>query len=124
MGLLDFLKHADINQRLEEYDNTPEAVLVDVRTPHEFSEGHIPCSENIPLQQIEDIYRIARRKDTPLFVYCYSGARSSEAACLLREIGYTRVKNIGGICAYLGKMEYGSGKPPCWRGEGCFIGAD
>lgn len=116
MGFFDFLKHADINQLLEEYDNTPQAILLDVRTRQEYNEGHIPCSENLPLQSIDEILRIASRKDTPLFVYCHSGARSSHAASALREMGYTHVKNIGGICSYLGKVERGSEKQVCWHG--------
>ena len=44
-------------------------------------------------------------KDTPLFVYCYSGARSRQAAGALRRMGYSNVKNIGGIAAWKGKVE-------------------
>ena len=106
MGFFDFLKPSDINRRLEEYDAAPDAVLLDVRTAQEYMEGHIPCSENVPLQDIDEIHHIAG-KDTPLFVYCHSGARSSEAASRLREMGYTCVMNIGGICSYLGRVERG-----------------
>ena len=48
---------------------------------------------------------MAPNKDTPLFVYCHSGARSSQAVGQLARMGYTRVKNIGGIAAYQGKVE-------------------
>lgn len=113
MAFFDFLRHVDINRGLEEYDQTPEAILLDVRTPQEYSEGHIPCSENIPLQNIAGIRRVADRKNTPLFVYCHSGARSSQAASALREMGYTHVKNIGGLCSYLGKVERGSRRQAC-----------
>ena len=113
MGLFDFLKRADINQRLESYDSMPDALLVDVRTPQEFREGHIPCSCNVPLQRIDDIRHMTARKDVPLFIYCHSGARSSKAACILREMGYTRVENIGGICSYLGRMECGNALCSC-----------
>ena len=44
-------------------------------------------------------------KDTPLFVYCHSGARSRQAVDALRRMGYLQVKNIGGISAYTGKVE-------------------
>lgn len=111
MGIFNFFKRNDINQRLESYDATPDALLVDVRTPQEYSEGHIPCSWNVPLQRINEICHVTERKDIPLFVYCQSGARSSKAACILREMGYTRVENIGGICAYLGQIERGN--RPC-----------
>jgi len=40
-----------------------------------------------------------------LFVYCYSGARSRQAATMLGQMGYTKVNNIGGISSYRGKVE-------------------
>ena len=40
----------------------------------------------------------------PLFAYCHSGSRSSQAAAMLRHMGYTNVKNIGGIAGYTGKV--------------------
>lgn len=117
MRFFDLWKQPDINLGLEEYDVMPEAVLLDVRTPQEYREGHVPCSKNVPLQRIEGVRNVAGHKDTPLFVYCYSGARSSEAAYALREMGYTRVRNIGGVCGYRGKLERGAG-----RGEGLYGG--
>ena len=108
MGFFHFRKPVDINQRLEAYDAIPDALLLDVRTPVEYSSGHIPLSTNVPVQQIESIRQITAGKNTPIFVYCYSGARSSKAVSMLREMGYTHVENIGGICAYLGRLEYGS----------------
>ena len=121
MRFLEFLKPYDINRGLEEYDMTPDAVLLDVRTPQEYSEGHIPCSENVPLQEIERVENVIERKDTPLFVYCRSGSRSRLAQDALRRMGYTNVKNIGGIGAYRGHMERGNGKGML---EVCFAGGD
>ena len=105
MGFFDRLKRPDINQGVEEYRAVPGAVLLDVRTPQEYQEGHIPGSKNVPLQALEAGEAPAPSKDTPLFVYCYSGARSRQAAGILARIGYTDVKNIGGIAAYTGKVE-------------------
>ena len=105
MGFLDFLKGPDINQGVAEYDAVPGAVLLDVRTPQEYREGHIPGSKNVPLQQLEKAAAVAGDKDTPLFVYCYSGSRSRQAAGILKRMGYTKVSNIGGIAAYAGKVE-------------------
>ena len=50
MGFFDFLKQTNINQGIEEYKRIAGAVLLDVRTPREYQEGHIPESKNIPLQ--------------------------------------------------------------------------
>lgn len=105
MGFFDFLKQPDINQGVTEYKAAPDAVLVDVRTVQEYQGGHIPESKNVPLQQLDKISSVAENKGIQLFVYCYSGSRSREAASLLRQMGYTNVKNIGGIAAYSGKVE-------------------
>ena len=51
MGFFDFLKQANINQGIEEYKRTAGAVLLDVRTPQEYQEGHIPESKNVPLDR-------------------------------------------------------------------------
>ena len=79
MGLMDFLKPADINAGVEEFRATPGARLVDVRTPGEYAGGHIPGAVNVPLQQIGAIASEVPDKSTPLFVYCMSGARSQQA---------------------------------------------
>ena len=105
MGFFDFLKQPDINKGVREYRNTNGAVLLDVRTPQEYREGHIPGSKNVPLQQLDKISSVADNKNVPLFVYCYSGGRSRQAASMLQHMGYTNVQNIGGITAYQGKGE-------------------
>ena len=106
MGFFDFLKSPDINQGVQECGATPGAILLDVRTPQEYREGRIPGSKNVPLQELDRIAAVAARRDTPLFVYCHSGARSSQAVRLLAGMGYTNTKNIGGIAAYKGKVEH------------------
>ena len=105
MGFFDFLRQPDINQGVNEYKNTGGAVLLDVRTPQEYGEGHIPESKNVPLQTLDKGMAAVGNKDTELFVYCYSGARSRQAAAMLGQMGYTRVHNIGGISSYRGRVE-------------------
>lgn len=105
MGLFQFFRPPDVNEGVAEYCNTPGAVLLDVRTPQEFREGHIPGSKNVPLQGIDKVADIVENRDTVLYVYCYSGARSRQAVSLLQYMGYTNVKNIGGIADYHGKVE-------------------
>ena len=104
MNVLDLFKPRDIHKGVAEYLSHPDAVLLDVRTPAEYREGHIPNSKNIPLQVIDKAEHIADHKDTPLFVYCYSGARSNQAVAALRRMGHTNVTNIGGISAWTGKV--------------------
>ena len=105
MGFFDFLKGPDIGEGVREYNATPGAVLLDVRTPEEYREGHIPGSKNVPLQSISKVADMIDNKSTPIFVHCLSGARSRQAAAILKQMGYINVKNIGGISAYAGKVE-------------------
>ena len=105
MGIFDFFKQPDINQGVQEYKNATGAVLLDVRSPQEYREGHIPGSQNVPLQQLDKVEEVTENKDTVLYVYCRSGARSRQAVSLLQAMGYTNVHNIGGIAAYSGKVE-------------------
>ena len=94
-----------MNQGVNDYKNTAGAVLLDVRTPEEYSEGHIPESKNVPLQTLDKVRSVVENKDTELFVYCYSGARSRQATAALGQMGYTKVNNIRGISSYRGKVE-------------------
>ena len=105
MGFFGFFKQPDVNQGVKEYQRTSGAVLLDVRTPEEYRDGHIPGSKNVSLQTIDRVGSVAENKDTVLYVYCQSGARSRQAAGLLQQMGYTNVNNIGGIAAYAGKVE-------------------
>lgn len=105
MGFFDLFKHTDINQGLAQFQQTSNAVLVDVRRPEEYRDGHIPGSINVPLQHIEEIDLEVSDMSTPLFVYCRSGARSRQATAMLQEMGYEEVHNIGGILDYKGKVE-------------------
>ena len=105
MGFFDLFKQNDINQGVKDYHNIPGAVLLDVRTPQEYREGHIPGSKNLPLQTIDKVDSIVENKDTVLYVYCYSGGRSRQATAMLQHMGYANIQNIGGITAYSGKVE-------------------
>ena len=105
MRFFDFLRQPDINKGVMEYRNTDGAVLLDVRTPQEYREGHIPGSKNVPLQTIDKISSVIDNKNVPMFVYCQSGARSRQATSMLQGMGYTNANNIGGIAAYQGKVE-------------------
>ena len=105
MGFFDLFKQPDVNQGVKKYQSTSGAVLLDVRTPAEYRSGHIPGSKNIPLQTIDRVGSVVENKDTALYVYCQSGARSRQAAGALKQMGYTNVNNIGGIGAYTGKVE-------------------
>lgn len=105
MAFFDFLRHPDTNALVAEYRNTPGALLIDVRSPQEYSGSRIPDSINIPVENIDKVDSVAENKDVPLYVYCQSGMRSSQAISRLHHLGYKNAKNIGGIMAYSGKLE-------------------
>lgn len=105
MGFFDMFKPKDMNEGVKEFQSVSGAVLLDVRTPEEYSEGHVPGSKNVPLQMIDKVTSVVDNKETPLYVYCYSGSRSSQAVSELERMGYIDVNNIGGISSYSGKVE-------------------
>ena len=72
----------DINYIME----NNEYVIIDVRTPEEYNEGHIKDSINIEYDKIDE--NIDIDKNTVIFVYCKSGGRSSVAYDTLTSLGY------------------------------------
>ncbi len=73
-------------------------ILIDVRTPEEYADVHIPNSKSLPLNKLESgISKIAKNKDAEIIVYCQSGARAASACSQLSAMGYTNVSNMGGI---------------------------
>ena len=73
-------------------------VILDVRTPEEFAAGHIAGAILIPDYEIrEKAEEILTDKDQLILVYCRSGRRSKNAANELAALGYTNIKEFGGI---------------------------
>lgn len=73
------------------------ALLVDVRSPEEFSGGHVPGAKNIPVQELSQRLSEFGAKDGPILLYCASGMRSAGAAQMLKSAGYSKVYNLGGM---------------------------
>lgn len=80
-------------------------IILDVRRPDEFAEGHIPGAINVPNETIGD-EQIAELPDKAqlILVYCRSGRRSKEAAEKLVKLGYTNVVEFGGIIDWRGEV--------------------
>ena len=73
-------------------------LILDVRTREEYDEGHIPGAVLIPNTEIENRAEEALPdKEQLILVYCRSGRRSKLAAQILADLGYTNVKEFGGI---------------------------
>lgn len=105
MGLFGFGDKSDINDGVKLCKETRGAVLLDVRDADEYAAGHIPGAVNLPLSDIRKAEDRFPDTDTPLFVYCLSGARSSRAVAALTEMGFAGPRNIGGIRGYDGELE-------------------
>jgi rhodanese-related sulfurtransferase len=71
--------------------------LVDVRSPQEYSSGHIPGALNIPVQQLADRMRELGETSRPVVVYCASGMRSASARSMLRRAGFQHVHDLGAM---------------------------
>jgi phage shock protein E len=75
-----------------------DTILIDVRSPGEFSSGHIEGAVCLPLDRIQqDIARLAPDKATPLLLYCRSGARSANACQIVSQLGYQATRNGGAV---------------------------
>jgi len=84
-------------------------IILDVRTPEEFSDKHIPGAINIPNETIstEEIPELPN-KDQLILVYCRSGNRSKQASEKLVALGYTNIVEFGGINDWPGETVSGS----------------
>lgn len=83
-------------QLLEHLAQHPHHVWVlDVRTPAEYAEGHVPGAVNVPHDQLAS--RLAEvPKDKDVVLYCRSGRRAALAADVLAAHGYTRLSHLEG----------------------------
>ena len=81
-------------------------IILDVRRPDEFAEGHIPGAFNVPNEEIgvADIPELPN-KTQMILVYCRSGRRSKEASEKLVKLGYTNIVEFGGILDWKGEIE-------------------
>jgi len=76
-------------------EKTPDAILLDVRTPEEYREGHLAKSILIPVDRVaSSAPGVLTKKDVPLLVYCRSGNRSQSAVRTLKKLGYTNVTEL------------------------------
>lgn len=79
-------------------DADKSAIVLDVRTPEEYAEKHIPGSVLLPLDTIErDAAKALPDKKRTILIYCRSGRRSAIAGQILVSMGYSSVFDFGGI---------------------------
>ena len=105
MGFFDMFKKPDLYAGLEQWKNTPGAVLLDVREADEYAAGHIPGSINLPLSVIDTAETLLPDPDVPVFTCCLVGSRGARAARRLHALGYEKARSIGGIRNYKDALE-------------------
>jgi rhodanese-related sulfurtransferase len=94
--------NVSVDEALRLWQNK-EAVIIDVRTPGEYREGHIPGVVNIPLDELEN--RMGEiPKDKKIVLICRTGNRSAQGTKLLRSKGFNNVFNsTGGMSTWRGR---------------------
>lgn len=92
------LNGSDFKQK---FNNTPNAVLIDVRTKAEFGEGTLQGAKNLDMM-LPGFEAEARKLDRSktYFLFCRSGNRSSKAASMFEKLGLTSFNLVGGIGAW------------------------
>ena len=81
----------------EKIDQLPNEAIIDVRTPEEYSSGHLINAKNMNWNGGNFDAQIATiDKSTPVFVYCAAGGRSASAAKKMRSVGFKEVYDLSG----------------------------
>ncbi|HSO89233.1 MAG TPA: FAD-dependent oxidoreductase [Draconibacterium sp.] len=89
---------------VEKVKDFSSPIVVDVRTEEEFEYGAYPDAINIPLDELMHRYEeLGNNAAREIVVYCATGARSAYAQQVLMNLGYTKVKNGGGIAAMMAR---------------------
>lgn len=97
MFLAVFNSHAsDINPEYFLKIDESERILLDVRTPEEYQNGHIPTAINMPVGDLPDLFSSLTEKDKQVVVYCRSGFRAARAISFLKDQGFTNVVHLEG----------------------------
>ena len=113
MSVFQYLFCTDINRGVREYQATPGAVLLDVRSREEYVRRHIEESVSLPLSELDRAGELVPDRDTPLYVYAYGGESSARAASRLKKQGYANVRDIGGIKKCCGAQGYNGTMVKC-----------
>lgn len=100
----DTYKQISMDEAVSMMEEETDYIILDVRTPEEFAEKHIPGAVNVPNETIKT-QKIPElpKEDQLILVYCRSGNRSKQASEKLAKIGYTNVYEFGGINDWTGE---------------------
>ena len=105
-GSANSYRQISMNEAVKMMKDEKNYIILDVRRPDEFAEGHIPGAINVPNEEIgtADIAKLPEKSQL-ILVYCRSGRRSKEASEKLVKLGYTNIVEFGGILDYKGEIE-------------------
>lgn len=104
------LSAADFSKKIAELPNAP---LLDVRTPDEYSKGHLPKAQNIDWNGADFSTQTAKLdKSKPVLLYCLSGGRSASAVSKMKADGFTEIYELSG-----GIMKWRAAKLPEEKGN-------
>ncbi len=89
----------------EQIDAHDDLCILDVRNPDEFAMGYIPGAKLIPLRELMNrLGELDREAET--VVYCRTGIRSARAILMMRQAGFSRLRNLaGGILAWAREVD-------------------
>ncbi|MBR4050799.1 MAG: rhodanese-like domain-containing protein [Clostridia bacterium] len=105
----DGYRQVDMAEAVSVMQEEDGYIILDVRTPEEFAQKHIPGAVNIPNETIgTDEISALPDKGQLILVYCRSGNRSKQASEKLVELGYTNVVEFGGIIDWTGETATGT----------------
>jgi rhodanese-related sulfurtransferase len=97
IGYFLFLRGGDVDGSKARRLVEGGALLVDVRTPEEFTAAHLPGAVNIPVQELDRRMGELGPREKPVVLYCRSGSRSARAARMLEAAGYSTVHDLGAM---------------------------
>lgn len=105
-GSANSYRQISMDEAVEMMKKESGYIILDVRRPDEYAEGHIPGAINVPNEEIgtAEIYELPDKAQL-ILVYCRSGRRSKEASDKLVKLGYTNIVEFGGILDWNGEIE-------------------
>lgn len=105
-GSASSYRQINMDEAVEMMKKESGYIILDVRRPDEYAEGHIPGAINLPNEEIgtTEIDKLPDKSQL-ILVYCRSGRRSKEASEKLVKLGYTNIVEFGGILDWKGEIQ-------------------
>ncbi len=96
-GTVDMIINIDADELAMDLPFDEHLLVLDVRKPVEYAEGHVKNARNLPLSDLKDMLNIASLEDDQnIYIHCASGYRSVIAASILKQHGFNNIRNVSG----------------------------